>query len=74
MATLMMIFAIAGAASGLAPAAVSFAIGVLASMTLRTVALRELHSAVDWLVIVLLASLFPVAGAMQSTATADLNA
>ncbi len=74
MATLIMALAIAGAAFGLVPAAVSFAIGVVASMALRTVALREIYSAVDWPVIVLLASLIPVAGAMESTGTADLIA
>jgi len=35
---------------------------------------RDLYAAVDWPVIVLLASLIPVAGAMASTGTADLLA
>lgn len=59
---------------GLLPAAVAFALGVLASMVLRTVPLRQVYTAIDWPVIVLLAALIPVAGAMQSTGAADLLA
>ncbi|MEQ8900028.1 MAG: SLC13 family permease [Roseovarius sp.] len=61
-------------ALGLLPAAVAFALGVLASMVLRTVPLRQVYTAIDWPVIVLLAALIPVAGAMQSTGAADLLA
>jgi len=56
---------------GLLPAAAAFALGVLASMVLRTVPLRQVYTAIDWSVIVLLAALIPVAGAMQSTGGAD---
>lgn len=56
------------------PAALAFAGGVLASMLLRTVALRQLYQAVDWPVIVLLAALIPVAGAMEATGLAGLIA
>ena len=73
-ASLIMLLAIAGAAFGLFPAAISFAIGVLASMALRTVPLRQVYEAVDWPVIVLLASLIPVAAVMESTGTANLIA
>lgn len=73
-ASLIMLLAIAGAAFGLVPAAVSFAAGVLASMAFRTVPPRAVYEAVDWPVIVLLAMLLPVAGAMQSTGAADLVA
>ncbi len=73
-ASLIMLFAIGGAAFGLLPAAVSFAIGVLASMALRTVPPRKVYEAIDWPVIVLLGALIPVAGAMQTTGTADLIA
>ncbi|WP_297767889.1 SLC13 family permease [uncultured Roseovarius sp.] len=59
---------------GLLPAAVAFALGVLASMVLRTVPLRQVYTAIDWPVIVLLAALIPVAGTMQSTGAADLLA
>ena len=70
----IMLFAVGGAAFGLVPAAVSFAAGVLASMATRTVTPRAVYDAVDWPVIVLLAALIPVAGAMASTGTADLIA
>lgn len=74
LAGVIMAMAIAGAAFGLLPAAISFAIGVLASMALRTVPLRGVYEAIDWPVIVLLGALIPVAGAMESTGTADLIA
>jgi len=73
-ASLIMAGAVAGAAFGLLPAAISFAIGVLASMALRTVPPRAVYDAIDWPVIVLLGALIPVAGAMDSTGTADLIA
>jgi len=73
-ASLIMLFAIGGAAFGLLPAAISFAVGVLASMALRTVPPRQVYEAIDWPVIVLLGALIPVAGAMEATGTADLIA
>jgi di/tricarboxylate transporter len=73
-ASVIMLVAVAGAAFGLVPAAVSFAAGVLASMAFRTVPPRAVYDAIDWPVIVLLAMLLPVAGAMQSTGAADLVA
>ncbi len=73
-ATIIMMAAVSGAAFGLLPAAISFAIGVLAVMSLRIVPPRLVYEAVDWPVIVLLGALIPVAGAMASTGTADLLA
>jgi di/tricarboxylate transporter len=43
-------------------------------MALKILPLRKVYDAVDWPVIVLLAALIPVAGAMASTGTADLIA
>ncbi len=74
LATGVMLFAVAGAALGLLPAAVSFCAGVLASMALRTVPPRAVYEAIDWPVIVLLAALIPVAGAMESTGAAGVIA
>jgi di/tricarboxylate transporter len=74
MATGIMVTAVGGAAFGLAPAAISFAAGVLASMVLRVVPPRKVYDAIDWPVIVLLGALIPVAGAMASTGAADLLA
>ena len=73
-ATLIMLAAITVAALGWLPAAVSFAGAVLASMALRTVSPRAVYEAVDWPVVVLLAALLPVAGAMQATGAAELIA
>ena len=73
-ATVIMAVAIAVAAAGLLPAAISFAAGVLAVMALRVMALRHIFESVDWPVVVLLAALIPVAGAMESTGTAELIA
>jgi len=69
-----MLGAVGLAASGLVPTAVAFALGVLAVMVFRIVPLRDLYAAVDWPVVVLLAALIPVAGAMESTGTAALLA
>lgn len=74
LAVAIMSFSVGTAAFGLLPAAISFALGVLASMALRTVPPRSVYEAVDWPVVVLLAALIPVAGAMQTTGTADLIA
>ncbi len=59
---------------GLLPAAAAFTLGVIASMLFRTVPPRQVYSAIDWPVVVLLAALIPVAGAMQVTGAADLLA
>ncbi|MCL1157085.1 SLC13 family permease [Shewanella inventionis] len=73
-AGIIMTLAVGAAAFGLLPAAISFALGVLASMVLRTVPPRSVYNAIDWPVIVLLGALIPVAGAMESSGTADLMA
>lgn len=70
----IMITAIGVVAAGLMPAAISFSIGVLASLALRTITPRKVYDAVDWSVIVLLAALIPVANTIQSTGTADIIA
>ncbi len=73
-AAAIMLGAIVLVTFGILPAAVAFALGVLASMVLRTVPLRQIYTSIDWPVIVLLAALIPVAGAMQSTGAAELLA
>jgi len=73
-AAAIMAAAIAGAAFGLLPAAITFAGGVLVSMALRTVPPRTAYESVDWTVIVLLGAMIPVAGVMESTGTAALIA
>jgi di/tricarboxylate transporter len=73
-AAAIMLGAIALVTLGALPAAAAFALGVLASMVLRTLPLREVYTSIDWPVIVLLAALIPVAGAMQTTGAAELLA
>ncbi|MDM7457763.1 MAG: SLC13 family permease [Paracoccus sp. (in: a-proteobacteria)] len=70
----IMLGSVALATTGLLPAAAAFMLGALASMLLRTVPPRQVYSAIDWPVIVLLAALIPVAGAMQATGAADIIA
>jgi di/tricarboxylate transporter len=70
----IMTLAIAGAAFGLVPAAISFAGGCLASVIFGVIPARRLYDAIDWPIIVLLAALIPVAGAMSTSGTADLIA
>ncbi len=70
----VMALAIGGAAFGLLPAAISFALGLLALMALRVVPPRNAYDAIDWPVIVLLGALIPVAGALENTGAASLIA
>lgn len=70
----IMLGAVAIVTLGLLPAAPAFALGVLATMVLRTVPLRQIYTAIDWPVIVLLGALIPVAGALQTTGAADVLA
>jgi len=69
-----MLLAVGVAALGLVPAAIAFAAGVVAFMLLRVVPPRDVYRAIDWPVVVLLAGLLPVAGAMATTGTADVLA
>lgn len=74
LSTAIMGGAIALVTFGVLPAAAAFALGVLVSMVVRTVPPREVYTAIDWPVIVLLAALIPVAGAMEQTGAADVLA
>jgi di/tricarboxylate transporter len=74
LASMIMAVAIAAVTFGLAPAAISFATGVLAFMLLRIVPARKAYESVDWSIVVLLGALIPVAGAMTTTGAADLLA
>jgi di/tricarboxylate transporter len=62
------------ASLGLLPTPAAFALGVLAAMVTRIVPPRSVYGAIDWPVIVLLAALIPVAGAMETTGAAQLVA
>lgn len=73
-ASLILAAAVGVAATGLTPAAISFTAAALAFLAFRIIPLRSVYRAVDWSVIVLLAALIPVAGAMATTGAADLLA
>lgn len=73
-ASAIMVGSVGAAAFGLLPTAIAFALGVLASMALRTVPLRSVYDAIDWPVIMLLGALIPVAAVMETTGTADMVA
>ena len=70
----IMLGAVGIVTAGLLPAAAAFTLGVIVSMLLRTVPPRQVYTAIDWPVIVLLAALIPVAGAMQATGAANVLA
>jgi di/tricarboxylate transporter len=70
----IMAISVGGAAFGLVPAAIAFAAGVLAAVLAGVIPVRQLYDAIDWSVIVLLAALIPVAGAMATTGAADVLA
>ncbi|WP_250459391.1 SLC13 family permease [Microbulbifer litoralis] len=73
-ALVAMALAVAGAAFGLLPAAISFAACALAFMVLKVIPLRSMYGAIDGSVIVLLGALIAVAEVMDSTGAADLVA
>jgi len=69
--TLIMISAVALAATGVTSAAVAFMSGVLLTMLLRVIPIRQIYESIDWSVVVLLAALIPVAVAFAETGAAD---
>ena len=70
----IMALTIITAALGFFPVTVLFAIALFAYIVLGIVPLRSVYTAIDWPVIVLLAAMIPVAGAVASTGTADMIA
>lgn len=66
--------AIAAAASGMIEPAIAFLAGAVGVMAFGFLPLRNVYSAIDGPVIVMLAALFPVAGALSSTGLAELVA
>ncbi len=70
-ATLIMAAAAAATTLGLLPAAAAFAAGALVMLLAKIIPTRDVYSAVDWPVIVLLGAMLPVAGALGATGAAD---
>jgi di/tricarboxylate transporter len=62
--------AIAATAGGLASVAVCFALAVLAIVLIGSLTMTQVYEAIDWPVIVLLAAMIPVGGALDSTGAA----
>jgi len=74
--TLIAIFAAAIAASslGLLPTVVSLCLAAVAMVVVGLVPIRGLYESVEWPVVVLLGSLIPVGGALQTTGATDVIA
>ena len=70
-AALIMASAVAATTLGLLPAAAAFAAGALAMLLAKIIPARDVYTAIDWPVIVLLGAMLPVAGAMETTGAAD---
>ena len=59
---------------GVTSAAIAFVLGAATMVALGFMPAREVYTGIEWPVIVLLAALIPVAGALESTGTAQLIA
>ncbi|MEM8795535.1 MAG: SLC13 family permease [Pseudomonadota bacterium] len=70
----ILVAAVLLATFGILPAPAAFMLGSLAAILTGAIPLRQVYTSIDWPVIVLLAALIPVAGAMQSTGAAELLA
>jgi len=70
----VLVAAMALVAAGLLTVAVAFFGAVVAMLALRVMTTREAYDAVDWPVIVLLAALIPLSGAIHDTGGTDLIA
>ena len=66
--------AIAATVTNVLPAAVALTFAVVLLVFLRGISVREVYEAIDWQVIVLLAAMIPVGGALETTGAANLLA
>lgn len=73
-ATLLLVGAIATAASGISSLTVSLAIAALGMVIFNIIPLRDLYNSIDWPVIVLVGSMIPIGGALETTGTTNLIA
>jgi di/tricarboxylate transporter len=71
---LVFIGAIALVISGVTSAAVAFVLGAAIMVALGFMPVREVYTAIEWPVVVLLAALIPVGAALEATGTAQLIA
>ncbi|EDP61940.1 TrkA-C [alpha proteobacterium BAL199] len=66
--------AVTATALGIFPAVVALVAALVGMVLTRTINVRDVYEAIDWQVIVLLAAMIPVGGALESTGTAQLMA
>lgn len=66
--------AIAASSFGIVPIYIAFGIAIVVMVVADLMSVRELYDGIDWSVIVLLGSLIPVGGALQSTGASALIA
>ena len=63
---------IVATSTGLISAPIALGLVAVAMLAMRSISLREAYDAVNWPVIVLLGSMIPVGGALQTSGTTDL--
>lgn len=73
-AILLLAGAIGAAATGLTGLTISLAIAALGMVLFNIIPLRDLYNTIDWPVIVLVGSMIPIGGALETTGTTDLIA
>lgn len=66
--------AIVATVTNIIPAAVALTAAVVALVFLKGLTMREVYDAIDWQVIVLLAAMIPVGGALETTGAANVLA
>ena len=73
-AILLLAGAIGAAATGLTSLTIALSIAGLGMVLFNIIPLRDLYNTVDWPVIVLVGSMIPIGGALETTGTTDLIA
>jgi di/tricarboxylate transporter len=73
-AILLIAGAIGAAATGITGLTISLAIAALGMVLFNIIPLRDLYNTIDWPVIVLVGSMIPIGGALETTGTTDLIA
>ncbi|MDG1859031.1 MAG: SLC13 family permease [Emcibacteraceae bacterium] len=73
-AILLLAGAIGAAATGMSSLTIALAIAALGMVIFNIIPLRDLYNTIDWPVIVLVGSMIPIGGALETTGTTDLIA
>lgn len=73
-AVLLLAGAIGSAALGITSLTISLSIAALGMVLFNIIPLRDLYNTIDWPVIVLVGSMIPIGGALETTGTTDLIA